>query len=373
MHSFYTPARWTLAAWIAFLVTPCLLCQAENTPPQPQGENLIGASNPKFDQAGKDGVIPGWEVAFGSATVANEPVSGKKALRLSNHAKVYNNTLIRVEPGYQYGIRIKGKQRNFKFIGHYYGAGFALEELNADKNINGNWYPMYGYIDYKEGTTPWVTGVVMRRPKETTVWLRPAFYVQSDDGSEVWIDDVYVWKEKIPEIRVDQTVNTTENGSFETRYTSETIPNAFDVQAPPEKLAEFQNNRICVTDVRYQGNASLRMTGECTMVSNLSHIDAKEAVAKIAIKTQGDDAAACAHLQLLDENRKLLRVVDLAEVKGAADWKVFEQTIKDISPQVWYVQWQFGMPAGAKGTVWFDDLQVNVSSTMERLLSMTST
>lgn len=368
MHVSRTRIRWMTAALAAFLALPCLPCRAEdNLKPPPPGENLIGSSNPNFDRKGRDGVIPGWHAAYGTATVAVEPVSGKKALRVSNHAKVYNDTLIRVEPGYQYGIRIKGKLKNFKFIQRYYGAGFALEEINADKVINGNWYGMYGYVDYKEGTTPWLTAQVVRRPKETTVWLRPAFYVQSEDGSEVWYDDVYVWKEKIPEITVDQTINATENGSFETRYTSETIPNAFDVQATPEKLAEYQNNRICVTDVRYQGNASLRMTGECMMVSNLGHVDTKEAVAKIAVKTRGDEAAAFARLRLLDKDQNLVRVVDMAEGKGTTDWKVYEQKLDNLAPRVQYVQWQFGMPAGAKGMVWFDDLQVNVSSPMTRL------
>ncbi|MBN1556252.1 MAG: hypothetical protein JXA11_16045 [Phycisphaerae bacterium] len=367
MHIFRTPVRWIVAVLVALAVLPCLLCQAENASTQPQGENLIGASNPNFEQAGKDGEIPGWNAAFGTAIVAKEPISGKQALRLSNHSKVYNNTLLRVEPGYRYGIRAKCRLKNFKFIGRYYGAGLALEQLNADKNVNGNWYPMYGYLEYKEGTRPWTTAEVVHRPKETTVWLRPAFYVQSEDGSEVWVDDVYVWKEKIPDITADREINAVENGSFEVSYHRETIPNAFDVQAPPEKFEAYQNNRICVTDVRYHGAASLRMTGECTMVSTPAYVDAKEAVAKIAVKTQGDDAAAFARLRLLDTNQKLLRVVELADVKGTSDWKVFEKPLKYLAPQVRYAQWQFGVPDGAKGTVWFDDLQVNVSSPMARL------
>jgi xylan 1,4-beta-xylosidase len=324
--------------------------------------NILNDSNPSFEGASHDGSIPGWKMAYGQCKIVDDTVAGKKSLYPSNISKIESIKLIRVEPGYRYFMSVRGKYKNFKFLQEgLYGVGYGLEELSGDKNINGNWYGMYSYLKYGEGDCDWIKETLGPiRPKETTVYLRPAMQVKASAGSEVWFDDVVVWKEKLPENKLEGKVNIIENGSFEVRYDMGIHANGFDFADRVGK------NSICVEDVKYSGLGAMKISGDCRAMSNAGYLDGPTLEASIAVKTQAISAGkAFAELVFFDKNRKIVKTHRVADLSGTNDWKVYTAELKDLDGKAVFVQWQFGMTKDAVGTAWFDDLKAMVPSTLK--------
>lgn len=360
---------------LLFFMNGIALCEEKSLPAGGE-ENLLAPFNSGFENPLAGGVIPGWETAYGNVQIVGDAShAGRQSLHLANtlpvdpaNAKVYSRLLIRVEPGYEYHISAWGKFKHLKFINKSYGVGFGLEELNAEKVINGNWYPMSTYLKYAEGDTDWVRTEASWRPKETTVWLKPFLIIWAEPGSEAWFDDIRVWKTPIAEVRVEHWNNVIENGSFEVRYQSANglTPNGYEVKAPDGRGDDYRRHWTCVEDVHYCGQTAMRIDGECTVVSVPAYIDVKKAAAQIAVKTAGAQAEAFANLVFYDQDRKIVGKREIVRQKGGLDWQLYQQTLTDIDPKARFVQWEFGM-VNAGGQAWFDDLQVNVPSTMMRL------
>lgn len=351
------------------MLAVCMIQRAVCEVPEVK-ENLL--------QAFPDDPLGGWDVAHGDVKASlprpdgEASESGGKSLHFSNNAKAYSKTLIKVEPGYEYHISVWGKYKNLKYVkSGAYGVGFGLEQQNSDKIITGNWYPMACYLKYGEGKTDWVQAEYSWRPNETTAYMRPFLLVWADPGSDVWFDEVKVWKTPIPEVKVERWKNIVENGSFEVRYESVegSVPNGFDVSAPAGKGDSYRKNRVCVEDIRSQGRASMRFIGESAVTSVPAFLETEKAVAQISVKTEGDGANAYANLVFYDKDRKRIEKKKFVEQSGTQDWKVYKESLDKIDPRVKYVQWEIGKAPG-EGTVWIDDLQVNAPSTMERLPDM---
>jgi hypothetical protein len=323
-------------------------------------ENYLQNFNPGFEEPVRNGVLSGWKPAYGTWKVVDDAKGGKKSLWIVGNSKIYSNKLIRVEPGYKYHMSAWGKIKNFKFIKEgFYGVGIGLELLDGQKQIQGNWYNMYGYLKYEEGDKGWeFSGGPDCPPKESTVYLRPAIFVWAAPGSEVWVDDVRVWKEKLPEMKAEGVLNLVENGSFEIRYEMEKRANGFSF------ADQVGKNAICVEDVRHSGLASMRMTGECTAYSGIELLDIQSARAGIALKTDNvTGGKAFANLLLYDRDRKKIKTLAVATLRGTNEWNKYSTDLKTIDPAVRYAQWEFGLEKGTKGTVWFDDLEILVPTT----------
>ncbi|MEN6583690.1 MAG: hypothetical protein ABFD54_14680 [Armatimonadota bacterium] len=359
-----------LAVLILFSMTVCASASVKKTN---TAENLMSGSNPGFEQPIKDGKITGWTVAYGNAKVVTDTkYSGKQSLWCSTDVKVYNDQLIKVEPGYSYHIAAWGKYKNLKFIPDKYGVGCGLEQVDANKVCNGNWYDMQTYLKYGEGNTDWSVATRTWIIKDTTVYLRPFILVQAYDGSQIWFDEFRVWKEKLPEKTVDTKLNVIENGSFEVRYAvGGAKPNRFDIKAPKSLFDTYNNRMTCVEDTKYNGVASMKIAGECTVISYAGYLASNNATAQIAVKTVGvksKGSGAFAKLVLYDNARRVVKTRSVLSQKGTLDWKVYRVDLKDINKKkIRYAQWEFGMDKGSTGVAYFDDLQVNVLSTLRPL------
>jgi hypothetical protein len=329
----------------------------------PTGQtNLLEAFNPDFEAPAAAGQIPGWTVAYGKAEIATNPRTGKQSLHITGNCKLYSNKLIRVEPGYLYHLAGWGKVKDFKFIHEgFYGAGIGMEELNADKQIQGNWYPMYAYLQYVEGDSDWgVSGGLTCRPKESTVYIRPTIFVWATPQSQLWVDDVEVWKTQRQEMKAETTLNVVENHSFEVRYEMGLRANGYEFA---DKVGA---NAICVEDVKHSGLASMKMTGECTAFSGMEFLGDKPFRAGIVIKT--DHVAggkAFARLIFFDADRKEVKRQTIAELSGTADWTPYSVELKALDPSIRYGRWEFGLEKGATGTAWFDDLSIHIPTTYQ--------
>lgn len=327
----------------------------------PQGaKNILGKGNPGFESPVRNGKIPGWTAAYGACQISNDALEGKQSLQVSENCKVYSNQLIRVEPGYRYRLSGWGKFKNFAFLKqNLYGAGIGLEELNARKQLQGDWYPMYQYLNYAEGDKDWnFAGGLIIRPKETTVYLRPGIYVSAAPGSKVCVDKIVVWKEKIPELKVEGRVNVVENGSFEVRYDMGVRANGYNFEDMVGK------NAVCVEDVKRSGLASMKMAGECTAYSGMEFLSANTFRMDIAVRTDGvSGGKAFARIAYFDANRKIIKTQSVAELTGTNDWKVHGEEVKDLDPAIRFVRWEFGLEKGATGTAWFDDLVIEIPTT----------
>jgi hypothetical protein len=324
--------------------------------------NLLKNFNPSFERTSSSDPLPGWKPAYGQFKIVDEGADGKKSLYCSTICKIESKALIRVEQGYRYYMSVRGKYKNFKFLKEgLYGVGYGLEELNEEKNINGNWYGMYSYLKYGEGDIDWTKEVLGPiRPKETTVYLRPAMQVKASAGSEVWFDDVVVWKEKLPENKIEGKINIIENGSFEVRYDMGIHANGFDFADRVGK------NSICVEDVKYSGLGAMKFIGECTAMSNAGYLEGRTLDASIAVKTQDvSKGQAFAELVFFDKDRNVVKREKAATLSGTNDWKIYNVDLKDIDAKATFVQWQFGMTKDSAGTAWFDDLKVMVPSTLQ--------
>ncbi len=341
---------------VAILIVSTMVCEGQAAKPQRE-ENLIDKFNPGFEEPVRNGVLPGWKVEYGNWKITQDAKTGKQSFWCVGNCKVYSNKLVRVEPGYRYRMTAWGKIKNFKFIKEgIYGCGIGLELLDGKKQIQGNWYNMYGYLQYAEGDKGWeFSGGPDCPPKESTVYLRPAIFVWAAPGSEIWVDDVRVWKEKLPEMKAEGVLNLVENGSFEIRYEMEKRANGFTFADQVGKSV------ICVEDVRHSGLASMRMTGECTAYSGIELLGTQSARAGIAIKTDNvSGGKAFANILLYDKDRKKIKTLPVADMKGTNEWNKYSTDLKNIDPTARYAQWEFGLEKGAKGTVWFDDLELLV-------------
>jgi len=338
-----------------------LFACAEVTTSQPASQIPIKLPNSDFETVGKTGEIPGWKVAYGHAQIVTDAKSGKHCLLAKDHTKIYSTRLIRLEPGYRYGISVWGKIHNLQFIKEgLYGVGYSLEELNADKQINGNWYGMYSYLKYAEGDIDWEPVWASWQMKETTVYLRPTLYIWAKPGSEAMFDDIRVWKEKLEDTKVQNRLNLMENHSFEVRYNMQKTAFGFNV------LEGAAENVICVEDVHRGGIASMKISGPTIMGSNTGYLDTTSGEAEISVKTENVKGGnAVAKLAFFNKDHQPVGMQDVVSLTGTNDWKVFKTPVKNTDPSIRYVQWQIGMTSGESGTVWFDDLGVFVPSTLE--------
>jgi len=339
---------------ITVLFASTLICAGQTTKPREE-ENFLGRFNPGFEEPVRNGVLPGWKVAYGNWKITSDAKTGKQSFWCGNNCKVYSNKLIRVEPGYRYRMTAWSKIRNFKFIKEgIYGCGIGLELLDGQKQIQGNWYNMYGYLQYTEGDKGWeFSGGPDCPPKESTVYLRPAIFVWAAPGSQVQVDEVRVWKEKLQES--EGFFNLVENNSFEIRYEMEKRANGFTF------ADQVGKNSICVTDVKHSGLASMRMTGDCTAYSGMELLDIQPVQTGIMIKTDKvSGGKAFANLLLYDKDRKKIKSLPAASLAGTNEWNKYTADLKSPDPSARYAQWEFGLEKGAKGTVWFDDLEILV-------------
>ncbi len=355
-----------LAVILASVVLPPVL--AKETPvPAYDRENMLQDFNPGFEAPVANSKIPGWTISYGNAQVVADPKTGARSLKIGPSAQLYSDKYIKIEPGYIYHISAWGKYKNVKFVNNAkYGVGIGLEQVNGDRKINGNWYDMQTYIKYTDGTMDWVLAQREWLPKDTAVYLRPFILMDAEPGSEAWIDDIRVWMEKAPEIKVERLINIIENASFEVRM--DKTPNGYAIKAPSGLRDVYSKNSYCVEDVKHSGQASMKISGECTMDSNAGYVASKTAIASIAVKTvgvSGTGSGAFARLMFYDKNHKLLKKQDAVSVQGTNDWKVYEHTLNDISQDVCYIQWEFGMDKGSTGAAYFDDLQINIPSVLQ--------
>ncbi|MCE5198902.1 MAG: hypothetical protein ABFD54_14670 [Armatimonadota bacterium] len=331
-------------------------------------DNLLDSYNPGFEVTGSG--IPSWSKSYGTASVVSDTYhTGSRSLLCGNSTKIYSSNTITVEPGYAYCISAWGKFNNLKFISNgLYGAGFGLEQRNANNVINGNWYDMQTYIKYAEGNSDWVYAERRWTPKETTTTLRPFILIQADAGSQVWFDDIRVWKEPLPDRTLQILANVTENGSFEIRDASGMHANGFAIKAPEGMYDTYNSHASCVTDVKRQGAVSMMMNGECTLTSNKGYLNTNQANAKISIKTVGITGdGAYARLVFYSMSGAVIGIRDVAALAGTSDWQVFNVDLNTTRIETRYAQWEFGMKPGSAGTVYFDDLQVNTPSVYQAM------
>ena len=346
-----------VALALASLASPQRGVAAEPVAP-PGSPNLLAESNADFEQPG--GGIQGWETAYGEARVV-PGASGGHVLECSHSVKLYSERIIEVQPGTVYHMGVRGKFRNLKFRGSGYGVGFGLEQQNARRQLTSNWYYMQNYLKYAEGDSDWVAAEYTCNPSETAVHLRPFLLVWAAEGSQVWFDDVRVWEEKLPLTRM---LNVTENGSFETRYQMGQVANGFSVLGAPDA----GTRAVCVEDVSYQGAASLKVSAPVRLTSNAGYTGGQRAAAQVALKTVGlEGAGAYAEVQLLDRDRRIVARVPVAEVAGDSDWRVFRADLSAPGAHATYARWEFGLRDGASGTAYFDDLRIEVPSSLQPL------
>ncbi len=327
--------------------------------------NMMLSYDPGFDMPeGKSA----WKKTWGSVFRDNKiKHSGRQSLRIDGGGGLESTFKIKVEPGYKYYLSAWGKMDNFTFIKNgLYGCGLGLEQLREDGTVNGNWYDMYAYLKYKEGTFGWEYVEAWWVPKDTTVWLRPAIKCVADPKSQVWYDDIRVWKEKLPEKKSTMLVNAIENPSGEIIYNGDITPFGYELSNPSGKREDFGKLARATTSESSDRGASLMVMAPCAVKSVIGVVSGKEAVARISVMSRDlSGKGGFARVDLLDADHKVLKSINVAEITGDQKWKTYEKKIElPQSKDTLYAQWVFGMKSGGKGSLYFDDLQVMVESTL---------
>ncbi len=292
--------------------------EPRKTPPEAGTENLLKNANANFENF--DLAEGNWKSAYGKYEFdTNEKISGEQSLKPSNWCQLYNTLEIPVEPGYVYYIGAWSKIKNFKFVNSSYGCGIGLEQYRADGERNGNWYPMYCYLKYKEGDEEWTYSANGYVPKDSTTVLRPAILVKADPGSEIWIDDLQIWREKLPEKQSQRLLNQTANGSFEVLYNSERTPFGFVLEDGEGQVCDFGTGPASATNRKASNQSfALEMRAAGTASSGIFPIQAAETVISLDIAnelpTNGDEALVA--VELYNQDKELLSTLKVAEIKN---------------------------------------------------------
>ncbi len=332
--------------------------------PNARVDNLLKGHDADFEQANSTV----WTAEWGD--VSRDTVtkhSGRQSLKVVFGTDMKSSLKIKVEPGYRYHMSAWGKIKDFQFIkSGAYGCGFGLEQLRDDGTINGNWYDMYAYLIYKEGNTDWFYEEFSWIPKDTTVWLRPGIKVKGEGKSTVWFDDIRIWKEKLPEKKSSMLVNAIENPSCEIIYNGDITPFGYELSDTAGKREDFGKLARATTETASNRGASLKVMAPCSVRSVIGMVYGNEAIARISVKSKGvSGKGGFVRVDLLDADHKLLKSIDVADISGDQEWKTYEKKIElPQTKDTLYAQWVFGINPGGKGTLYFDDLQMMVETTL---------
>ena len=312
-----------------------------------------------------------WIVTWGNGFEMED----ESTIRLNNWTQLHYSKSIKVEPGYKYCFYAEVRIKDFYFLkNNHYGFGFGLEQLRKGKDRNGNWYEMYAYGVYREGTLEeWKPTGGSWIPRETSVWLQPGILIKSDENSQAWYRNIIVWKEPLPKKEILREMNLVENASFEIIYGGAgATPFGYWLYSPSGSREEFGALAEATREKSALHASSVKFLHPCRLVSPSTQLEKSDMTVSAQVLSEGAPKGQSFQVSVIfqDAQGETISELLVGETDGTdGAWQTVGRKLAAEDLPEGAVMGKLALALNGDGdAVWYaDDLRMTVVNTMKGL------